>query len=160
MVRVDTLERTIEEHPFFQGIDAPLRALLVGCAANERFEAGGFLFREGGAADKFYLIRSGCVAIELNAPGRPPLVVETVDDGQILGWSWLVAPYRWSFDARATALTRAVSFDGKCLRGKMEADHRLGYELLRRFVPVMGDRLAAARLQMLDLYGPDGKGKA
>jgi hypothetical protein len=74
-------------------------------------------------------------------------------EGEILGVSWLVPPYRWDFDARAVGLVRAVAFDAACLRGKCEADHDLGYELMKRFVPELVRRMQAARLQSLNLYG-------
>lgn len=160
MVKPDTLGPIIDEHPFFQGIDAALRDLLTGCAANERFEAGDMLFRQGDEAAKFFLIRAGTIAIEIDQPAQPPIIVETIGEGEIAGWSWMIAPYRMTFDARAVTLVRALSFDAKCLRRKMEADPVLGYEVLRRFLPVMAHRLGAARLQMLDLYGPRGKAKA
>lgn len=161
MVQPENLGRIVDEHPFFHGIDDELRALLVGCAANERFNAGDYLFREGRQADKFYLIRAGNVAVEVMVPGKSPIVVETVDEGEVLGWSWIVPPYQATFDARAVTLVRALSFDATCLRAKMGADHALGYEVLMRFVPVMAHRLQTARLQMLDLYGPAaGKKKA
>lgn len=160
MAQPHDLGQIIDEQPFFQGIDDNLRTLLVGCAANERFEAGEFLAREGRAADKFFLIRAGQVAVEVDVPGKKPIVVETLDEGEVLGWSWITEPYRATFDARAATLVRAISFDGKCLRAKMAADPVLGYEVMRRFVPMMAHRLASARLQMLDLYGPNGaKGK-
>lgn len=154
MVQPENLGRIIDEHPFFQGIDAKLRELLVGCAANERFEAGHFLFREGQQAEKFYLVRAGTVAVEIDVPGKQPIIIETIGEGEVAGWSWIVAPYRSTFDARAVTLVRALSFDAKCLRRKMEADPALGFEVMRRFVPMMAHRLAAARMQMLDLYGP------
>lgn len=154
MVKPDNLAPLIEDHPFFKGVDTKLRDLLVGCAANERFEAGQFLFHEGQKAEKFYLIRAGTVAIEIDQPGRPPIVVETIAEGEVAGWAWIVEPYRATFDARAVTLVRALSFDAKCLRRKMEADPTLGYDVLRRFVPIMAHRLSAARLQMLDLYAP------
>jgi CRP/FNR family cyclic AMP-dependent transcriptional regulator len=154
MVQPESLGRIIDEHPFFQDIDAKLRALLIGCAANERFEAGQYVFREGQPADKFYLLRAGMVNVEVDIPGRPPIVIETVLDGEVLGWSWMVEPHRYAFAAKANTLVRALSFDAKCLLRKMEADPALGYEVLRRFVPVMAHRLASARLQMLDLYAP------
>lgn len=154
MVQTENLGRIIDEHPFFQGIDAKLRALLVGCAANERFEAGDYLFRNGQTANKFFLVRAGSVAVEVDVPGKPPIIIETVGEGEVLGWSWIVPPHVSSFDARAMTLTRALSFDATCLRRKMEADCVLGYEVLRRFVPMMAHRLQSARLQMLDLYGP------
>lgn len=157
MVKPDNLGPVIDAHPFFAGIAAPLRELLVGCAANERFEAGAMLFRSDDEAAKFYLLRAGTVAIEIDQPGRPAIVVETIGEGEVAGWSWMVPPYRMAFDARAVTLVRALSFDARCLRRKMEADHALGYEVLSRFLPVMAHRLAAARLQMLDLYGPRAK---
>ena len=160
MVKPDNLGHIIDEHPFFQGIDVSLRDLLVGCAANERYESGQFLFHEGQKAEKFFLIRAGTVAIEIDQPGRPPIIIETIAEGEIVGWAWIVEPHRATFDARATTLVRALSFDAKCLRHKMEADHALGYEVLRRFVPVMAHRLSAARLQMLDLYAPGKTAKA
>lgn len=154
MVKPDNLAGVIQEHPFFQGIAPSLRDLLVGCAANERFDAGAMLFRQGDAADKFYLIRAGTVAIEIDQPGRPPIVVETITEGEVAGWSWLVPPYRLTFDARALTLVRALSFDAQCLRRKMESDPTLGYDVLRRFLPIMAHRLSSSRLQMLDLYAP------
>lgn len=148
------LGQIIDEHPFFKGIDGKLRALLVGCAANERFEPGEFLFREGRAADKFYLLRAGQAAVEVDIPGKEPIIMETVGEGEVLGWSWVVPPFHSTFDCRAVTLVRALSFDGTCLRKKMDNDPALGFEVLRRFVPMMGHRLASARMQMLDLYGP------
>lgn len=158
-MQVEDLGRILDEHPFLKGIDPELRALLVGCAANERFDAGQYLYREGGKAEKFWLIRHGTVSLEIYAPGRPPLVIETLGDGDILGWSWLVPPYKAMFDARAASLVRAISFDTNCLTRKMESDHALGYEVMRRFVPVIAQRLQAARLQLLDLYGPAAGGR-
>lgn len=154
MVTSQDLGIVIDEHPFFQGIDERLRALLIGCAANERFIAGEHLFREGGEAKKFFLIRAGTVAIEVEAPVKKAIVLETLGEGDVLGWSWMVPPYRTAFAARAQSPVRVLSFDARCLRGKMEEDPALGYEVLRRFLPVMAHRLSAARLQMLDLYGP------
>ena len=153
MVDFSDLGRIIDEHPFFADMPKAHRELLVGCASNESFRAGDSVFREGDTADKFYLIRSGSVAIEVHVPAREPLVVQTLDDGDILGWSWLMAPYTWTFDAKALRVSRLIALDAACLRRKMEDDHALAYEMLKRFVPVMGDRLKHARMQMLDMYG-------
>lgn len=153
MVQIEGLDRLLAEHPFFRDMGASAQATLAGCAANERFDAGQFIFKEGQAANKVYLIRHGVVSLELHPPGKEPVMLETLHDGDVLGWSWLVPPYRWSFDARAVQLCRLVSLDATCLRPKLESDHSLGYELFKRFIPVMGNRLAAARLQLLDMYG-------
>ena len=80
-------------------------------------------------------------------------MIRSREAGEILGWSWLVPPYRWHFDARAVELTRAIALDGKCLREKCEEDHDLGYEVMRRFVVIIAQRLEETRLQLLDVYG-------
>lgn len=149
---MENLERILMEHPFFAGMAEPYMDLLVGCASNVRFEAGEFILREGEEANKFYLLRQGKVALEIYAPERGSINIQTLDAGDILGWSWLVPPYRWRFDARAIELTRALALDGKCLREKCEKDHDMGYEMLKRFSQVMVEHLTAARFQLLNVY--------
>jgi CRP/FNR family cyclic AMP-dependent transcriptional regulator len=92
------------------------------------------------------------VAVEIFAPQKGPITIETVVEGDVLGWSWLVPPYNWRFDARAMEMTRAVALDGVCLRNKCETDHDLGYELMKRFANIIDRRLQATRLQLLDIY--------
>jgi hypothetical protein len=87
------------------------------------------------------------------APSRGPIILQTLGEGEVLGWSWLVAPYRWRFDGRAVELTRAIALDGECLRGKCEEDHDLGYELMKRVSLVMEKLVQATRLQLADVYG-------
>lgn len=150
---VQTLEGIVSQHPFFKGLEERYIQLIAGCAKNVRFEEGVIIFRESDPADQFYFVREGLVAVELLVPQRGFTTLQTVGEGDILGWSWLMPPYRWRFGARALQPTRALAFDGKCLRSKCEEDHDLGYELLKRFTHVVTERLEATRLQLLDLYG-------
>jgi CRP-like cAMP-binding protein len=126
--------------------------VLVGCARNVRFESTDVIFREGESANEFYLIRTGKVALQLFADRRGPLTVLTLEEGDVLGWSWLSPPYRWKFTARALEPTRAISMDGKCLREKAEYDHDLGYEILKRFVQVIEERVRATSTKLLNVY--------
>lgn len=151
---MQTLEPILAQHPFFTNLEQRHLDLLVGCARNARFDAGQFLCRAGEEANQFFLIRHGTISLEIaRAPGRPPAVLQTLGPGEILGWSWLIPPYHWMFDARAVEQCRVVALDGACLRTKCEADHDLGYELLKRFAHIMEQRLQATRLQLLDVYG-------
>jgi len=148
-----TLDSILAEHPFLKGLAPPQIELIAGCASNVRFNKGDYIFREDEEADRFYLIRHGLVALDVFVPQRGPVTIDTIQEGEVLGWSWLFPPYRWHFDARALQLTRAVAFDGKCLREKCEKDSHLGYELVMRFSQIIMQRLQSARLQLLDLYG-------
>jgi CRP/FNR family transcriptional regulator, cyclic AMP receptor protein len=147
-----TLERIIAEHPFFAGLDDGFTNLMVSCASNVRFKAGTYIFKEGDAANRFFLIREGKVALELFASQHKPIIVSTIGIGEILGWSWLFEPFQWKFSARAVDDVRAIALDGKCLRTKCEENHDLGYEVLKRFARIMEQRLDATRLQLLDVY--------
>ncbi len=146
------LEKPIKEHRFFADLEPSYCEMIAGCGKNVRFDAGQYLFHEGGSADQFFLIRHGRVAFEVTVPGRGAMRFLTIDPGEIAGISWLVPPYRWNYDAKALELTRAIALDAKCLRGKCEEDHHLGYELMKRFVPELVRRLHTTRLQMLDVY--------
>ena len=149
---MESLERFLVQSPFFGGMKKEHLQLLVGCATNVRFDAGEFILREGKAANACYLIRQGKVALEVFAPRRGPITIQTVGEGDLLGWSWLVRPYQWRFDARAVELTHAIALNGECLRQKSEADYCLGYELLKRFSEVMVERLQATRFQLINIY--------
>ncbi len=149
-----TLDSLVLDAPVFAGLDARFAGQLAGCAKNAGFSSGASIFREGDPADTFWLIRRGRVALELNTPNRGGLMIETLEAGEVLGWSWLFPPYRWHFDARAIGDVRAVAVDGACLRGKCDEDPALGYDLVLRFSQVMIERLRATRLRLLDVYGP------
>jgi len=150
---MQTLEPILAQHPFLKDLEPRHLQLIVGCAMNVRFDAGQSILRAGEEAKQFYIVRHGKIALEIFVPGRGPVMIQTLGEGEVLGWSWLFPPYRWHFDARALELTRAIALDGECLRGKCEADHDLGYELVKRFAHVITERLQATRLQLLDVYG-------
>jgi CRP-like cAMP-binding protein len=140
------------QHPFFFGMNEDHLRKMAACASAVEFAPGEMMLQEGAPADTCYLILDGDVALELTAPGRGPHVIQTLHSGDILGWSWLFPPYRWSFDAQSLIDTVAIRFDAEKLRAAKESDPSLGYDLLKRFAEVMVRRLQAARLQLLDIY--------
>lgn len=143
----------LAENPIFSNMSSDHRELLAGCGRNVRFEEDTHLVREGDPAERFFVVREGRVAIEVYAPQRGAVVIQTVEEGDVVGFSALFPPYRWNFDARAVVATRAFSFDARCLREKLQADTKLGYELTTQFAQVMLKRLQATRLQLLDVFG-------
>ena len=150
------LEEILAQVPFFEGMAEDEVALIAGCGRNVHFAAGETIFRRGDAADTFFVVRHGTVAVGNFVPPRGELVIETLEAGDLLGWSWLFPPYRAHFDARALTAVRATQFDGACLRDKCAADPVLGYDLMSRFAQVLIERLQWTRLRLLDIYG-DGR---
>jgi CRP/FNR family cyclic AMP-dependent transcriptional regulator len=152
------LDEIIAHVPFFEGMPEDEIALIAGCGRNVRFDPGETIFRQGDPADTFYVVRHGSVAVGNFVPPRGELVIETLEAGELLGWSWLFPPYRSHFDARALSIVRATQFDGACLRDKCAADPTLGYDLVSRFAQVLIERLQWTRLRLLDVYGDsDGR---
>ena len=147
------LEKIIRDHTFFASLDGEFCKLVCGCAKNVVFPAAHYLFHEGDAADQLIMLRHGRVAIQVASPGRGAITFQTLGEGEILGLSWLIPPYRWAYDAKSLEPIRAISIDAACLRQKCEADHDLGYELMKRLMAVLIQRLQATRMQILDVYG-------
>ena len=148
-----TLDEVVLDAPVFAGLDPAFAELLGGCSVTAGAARGDIIARQGDPADTFWIIRSGRVALELHSPNRGGLAIETLEPGDVIGWSWLFPPYQWHYDARALEDVRAVEVDGACLRGKCDADPACGYDMLRRFSEIMIDRLEATRLRLLDVYG-------
>lgn len=153
---ITTLEPILARHPFCKDLEPRYLQLLVGCASNVVFRPGEVILRMDDVVDQFYLIRGGKVTIELFVPARGAVTVQTLTEGDILGWSWLIPPYRATFGARAVEVTRAFGIDGKCLRNKCQSDHDLGYELYQRVAPILVRQLEATQVQLLDLYRTEG----
>lgn len=148
----EEFEVALSESPFFRGMEQRQTHELATQATEETFRAGEFIFHEGEEAQKFYLIQAGKVTLEVLAPDRGITVVQTISAGDVLGWSWLFPPHRWHFDSRAVETTRTLSIDAHWLRQRIERDHDLGYEMMKRIARVMVTRLQATRLQLTDVY--------
>jgi CRP-like cAMP-binding protein len=147
---METLEPILKQHSFFKDLPQKYIDFMLGCTTHVVFKAGEVILKEGESADKFYLIRSGKVAVYIAKPQE--IIIETIHENDILGWSWLIPPYRYRFSAKATESVRALALDGKCLREKCEENPDLGYVLLKRLVGVLTERLEATRLRLLDIY--------
>ena len=150
------IESVLKGHNFFRDLAPAQLSAIADCTSEIQYNAGDYIFKEGQPSEQFELIRSGEVALEIFAPGKGPVVIQTIGENAILGWSWLVPPYKKQYDARVVKLVRALVFDGKRIRALCEQDPKLGYELLKRFSKIMSDRLWAARIQILDVYAKNG----
>jgi len=139
-------------HFFLRDWKPEHRGILEAFSSRVIFKPGEFIFRQGQEARHFYLINTGKVSLEEFSATGGPVVLQTLAEDEVLGWSWLVEPYQWRFDARSISSTDAIQMDAIKLRHWIENDHEFGYEFWRRFIPVLTNRLEAARLQMIEIY--------
>src|SRR4051812_48053261 len=147
-----SLERAVAAHPFLCGMNEHHIRLLADVAMQARFEPDQILFQEGEQANRFYLVEHGSVILEAKVQSGKTITIDTIHDGDLIGWSWLFPPYVWHFSARATQPTAAIFFYGTVLREYCEKDHSLGFELFKRMSEVMTRRLQLARRKLLESY--------
>lgn len=146
------LEQALARHPFFLDFRPDHVAVLARCGREAIFDTGAFLFREGEPATAFFAVQRGRVALSSITPHEGLVTIQTVGDGDVLGWSWMLPPYRWQFGARAIEPTSVVAFDAACVRDALEQDHELGFHLMRRFAQVIATRLKATASQLVRAY--------
>ncbi len=150
------IHEILRGHPFLKAFQPQHIDKLSELAQEARFERDQIVFRERDASSFFYLIVSGKVALEVTALGRT-LRVQTLSDGEALGWSSVLPSEGKHFQARALGSVRALVFDGARLLEVCEQDCSFGYTLMRQLLALVADRLQATRVQMLDMYSPGAK---
>jgi CRP-like cAMP-binding protein len=150
------IERALATHPFTAELAPPHRARIAAIAHEELYPAGAWILRGDATADRFHLVTAGRAAVEVLAAGREPTVIATVHPGQVVGWSWAVPPHRVHFDVVALDPVVTVAVDAAELRAACEADHELGFHVMRRLVAVLATRLESTRHQLVDVYGAPG----
>ena len=150
---METLEPILTAHPFFQGLDPRHLKMIGECASRENFEAGRLLFQGQDEATQFFLINQGQVALEIFSARRGPIIIQSLGEGEAVGWLWFPTPYHWHYDARAISLTRATVLDVKSLIQRCEQDPQLGYEVMKRYAHMLAVQFRVTILQLLDMYG-------
>ena len=149
-----SLSELLAEHPFTADVSDEERQMLANLATIRVYEPDELLITEGRPATAFYLVVDGLVALELFVPGSGVRRLQTVEGGSAVGWSWMLAPYRWEFDARALQQTNVIVMDADRLRALLDRECCLGLHVVRKLLGVVAERLKATRLQLLDVYGP------
>ena len=151
-----SIEGYLSGHAFFSGLEPRYLKFISDSATELQLARGETLFRQGERADRFFLVRRGQVSVQVPALVGPALEIQHLNEGQILGWSWLIPPFRWHFFASAVEDSDLLEFDGNAILAHCEKDPKFGYELFKLFAGLMSERLEVARLKMMDQWNPPG----
>ncbi|WP_405539686.1 cyclic nucleotide-binding domain-containing protein [Streptomyces sp. NBC_00075] len=141
-----------------RALSAEHRQRLMSAAREVSIPQGTRLFEEGGRANRFWIIRSGRIELDMHVPGRRAAVIENLGHNELVGWSWLFTPHIWHLGAEATTPVRAYEFDATVVRAMCQEDPVLGNDVAQWVGGVLAHRLRAARTRLLDLYAPYGAG--
>ncbi|MFE5139463.1 cyclic nucleotide-binding domain-containing protein [Streptomyces fagopyri] len=141
-----------------RALPAEHRQRLMRVAREVSFPQGARLFEEGGQADRFWIVRTGTVDLDMRVPDRRPAAIESLRHNELVGWSWLFAPHSYHLGAEATTPVRAYEFDATAVRAMCHDDPALGLAVAEWVGDVLAHRLRSARTRLLDLYAPHGSG--
>jgi CRP-like cAMP-binding protein len=122
-------------------------------------EAGAELTREGQVTDALSIVLSGRVALRMLVPERGMVTILTVEPGDVVGWSAIVPPHRGTANAVAIEPVRLLELPGEPLRALLRTDHALAASVYPRVLQAVSRRLAATRLQLLDLFAREEWGR-
>ena len=139
----------LRQHLFFSDFPESLVEFLQPLANEQTFRENETIITRGDDAESFYLIEDGLVIIELEDPSEGRVDIETLSEGDSLGWSWAQQPYVWQFSAKADSETECIEFPADELRERCEMEPELGYRIYRQLLNTVGDRLAGTRMQLL-----------
>ncbi len=137
----------LREHPVFQRLSESYLAQLAEHMRVISIAPGECLIREGAPADHFYIVMEGTVDLFANIGGEEEWI-QMIDVGEVIGWSWLVPPYKWSFSARSREGAMLMQFDAVAVRELCDRDPVFGYGTMKQICALMLDRLHTVRSQM------------
>lgn len=151
MAKNDLIEQLRQLH-FSANLADDVLGEIAQAAQEVQLTAGQHVFREGSKSDRLYVVRQGRVALDINVPGRGATRILTLGPGDMFGWSALLGTGPMVASAVAIDDTDAIAISGAALRAVCEANHDVGYQLMRRMAVALSRRLVATRLQLLDLF--------
>jgi len=147
-----TLDQSIRNHDFAQGLSEEQVATLARLASEVTFDDDQVILFEGQHSKEFYLVTSGSVVVELRTP-QYVVCVQALGPGKVFGWSALLEDQDTLFQVRARERTTALRLDGAVLKAACRADRELGNEVLQRALQVVAGRVRATELRFAEMCG-------
>jgi CRP/FNR family cyclic AMP-dependent transcriptional regulator len=138
----------LRRYPYFAGIREESLKQLAMIAEEKRIPAATRIFNESDPADKLSVIVRGEVHVQYLMGNGELRTVDTLVDGDILGWSAMIAPYKMTAHCTTTKDTDLVRLDARKLRDLCDQDPRLGYQLTMEIARLLAHRLEGARVQL------------
>ena len=105
------------------------------------------LFSEHQLADVIYVVINGRIALHKSSgtfsvqPSKRSSTVAFCGPGQIVGWSALVEPYKYTLSATAWEQSELLGINSTLLRRAMDLNPEIGYRIMKALSEVMGRRL-------------------
>jgi len=138
--------------PLVDRLPAGARDRLLALTTRATFAPGETVLLEGVATPYLATVVAGHVGLRLNVPERGSRTILTLEPGDLLGWSALVAPYRTTSLSIALEATELAILPAAALRSALAGDAALAAAIYPAVLAVVADRLETSRQQLLDLF--------
>ena len=143
----------LKKIPWFRDLPEKHLITLTEIGTLRRAKAGEVFFREGDKENFVYVVLEGRVALDIFVPHHGKMRFYTAEAWEIFGWSSVTPAVRQrTAGAQAVIDSLVVGFDAEKLHRACEADHDLGYIVMRRLSNIVASRLMVTRLQLLDMF--------
>jgi CRP/FNR family cyclic AMP-dependent transcriptional regulator len=148
-------DQIAEQHALSQG----RWQQLLSQAHQRDCSAGEVLFDEGDFNPNLYLLAEGRVDLAMKVTGRGWVKILSLSGGDIIAWSAMLGSGRMT--CRATCMTscRLIYWPHEKLEAVCRADTEFGYTWMKFLATALSSRLLATRLQLLDLFSADERGR-
>ncbi len=126
------------------GVSEDAAREVLALATRVSLPAGAALFRLGEDADRLFLIDRGRILLTLpmKVGGHDEdILVEERVPGEIVGWSALVPPHRFTLKATAPLATDVLAFPRVALFDYFATRPEVGYAVTRNVAAAIGQRL-------------------
>ncbi|MEO8463179.1 MAG: cyclic nucleotide-binding domain-containing protein [Chloroflexota bacterium] len=143
---------SLSEVPIFASMPPGPRDRLADVITRLEFEPGVTFMNEGEVTASLAVVVRGRVGLRMRVPERGGVTILTLEAGDIVGWSAIVAPHRATTSATTLEATELAIVDAKTLRSLLANDCELAAALLPQILDTVVKRLAATRVQLLDLF--------
>ena len=129
---------------FFSRFSGAQRARIASIARPVVLPAGKQVYSVGEPANAFYVLIEGTILFSLAVGNRQASAGQIIGHGEVFGWGALVeARQKRIASATATAPCKALEIDGSQLIALADADHSLGYALMRALNGIITGTLTA-----------------
>jgi CRP-like cAMP-binding protein len=139
-----------------QGLAAADAEAVMGLGSPMTLANGAVLFDLGSPADHLYLVERGRINLtlpmEVGGQHRD-VMVEERQPGQMLGWSALIPPHRFTLRAVAPLDTSILAIPRVPLLEFFAARPEVGYQVMRNVGAVIGQRLQVLQAMWLREMG-------
>ena len=136
----------LTQYAWIRALTEDQRQAITQLAREECFYPGHILFQDEKPGTHLYILTTGEVEVLYNVGRKDPTQVDAVGEGEILGCSSLIDPYRYSSTARCLSKIETLVLDADPLRKLMEKDCQIGYSIQKCIIQMLLDRILNLRL--------------